>query len=102
MLSAAVRGKNRENILGQDRAGYHGARPVIGRHHRCRKDFPMTQRQRLKYSILMTLVLIAAMLGLSWLVKQGMLAEQMFQYIAMGLAVIFVVINGILRRKVKP
>lgn len=39
----------------------------------------MTQRQRLKYSILMTLVLLAAMLGLSWLVKQGMLTEQMFQ-----------------------
>ncbi|MHA6194219.1 hypothetical protein ACX3YG_07610 [Pseudomonas wadenswilerensis] len=62
----------------------------------------MTQRQRLKYSILMTLVLLAAMFGLSWMVKQGMLTEQMFQYIAMGLAVIFVVINGIMRRKVKP
>ncbi|MDR0280482.1 MAG: hypothetical protein LBJ37_21620 [Paucimonas sp.] len=62
----------------------------------------MTQRQRLKYSILMTLVLLAAMFGLSWLVKQGTLSEQMFQYIAMGLAVIFVVINGIMRRKVKP
>ncbi len=81
---------------------YHCARPLIGLHHRCCKDFPMTQGQRLKYSILMTLVLLAAMLGLSWLQKQGVITEQMFQYIAMGLAVVFVVINGILRRKVKP
>lgn len=80
---------------------YHCARSLIGLHHRC-KDFPMTQGQRLKYSILMTLVLLAAMLGLSWLQKQGVITEQMFQYIAMGLAVVFVVINGILRRKVKP
>ena len=61
----------------------------------------MTQGQRLKYSILMTLVLLAAMLGLSWLQRQGVITKQMFQYIAMGLAVVFVVINGILRRKVK-
>ncbi len=62
----------------------------------------MTQRQRLKYSILMTLMLLGAMLGLSWLQKQGVITEQLFQYLAMGLAVIFVVINGIMRRKVKP
>ena len=62
----------------------------------------MTQRQRLKYSILMTLILLGAMLGLSWLQKQGVITEQLFQYPAMGLAVIFVVINGIMRRKVKP
>ncbi|WP_175649566.1 hypothetical protein [Pseudomonas sp. Marseille-P9899] len=62
----------------------------------------MTQRQRLKYSILMTLVLLGAMLGMSWLQKQGVITEQLFQYLAMGLAVIFVVINGIMRRKVKP
>ncbi|WP_110972281.1 hypothetical protein [Pseudomonas huaxiensis] len=62
----------------------------------------MTQRQRLKYSILMTLILLGAMLGLSWLQKQGVITEQLFQYLAMGLAVIFVVINGIMRRKVKP
>ncbi|MCU1720116.1 MULTISPECIES: hypothetical protein [unclassified Pseudomonas] len=62
----------------------------------------MTQRQRLKYSILMTLILLGAMLGMSWLQKQGVITEQLFQYLAMGLAVIFVVINGIMRRKVKP
>ena len=62
----------------------------------------MTQGQRLKYSILMTLVLIAAMFGLSWLQNEGVITEQMFQYIAMGLAVTFVAINRIMRRKAKP
>ncbi len=62
----------------------------------------MTQGQRLKYSVLMTLVVLASMLGLSWLQNQGVISEKQFQYIAMGIAVVFVVINGIMRRKVKP
>lgn len=62
----------------------------------------MTQGQRLKYSVLMTLVVLASMLGLSWLQNQGVISEKQFQYIAMGIAVVFVIINGIMRRKVKP
>ncbi|MBV4476023.1 hypothetical protein N8H74_26820 [Pseudomonas sp. B2M1-30] len=62
----------------------------------------MTQSQRLKYSILIALVVLAIMLGLSWLQNQGMLSEKMFQYIAIGVAVVVVVINGVMRRKVKP
>lgn len=81
---------------------YHGARPLPGRHHSCRKDFPMTQGQRLKYSVLMTLVVLGSMLGLSWLQNQGVISEKQFQYIAMGIAVVFVIINGVMRRKVKP
>ncbi|MHC6225934.1 hypothetical protein ACYU03_14345 [Pseudomonas sp. X10] len=62
----------------------------------------MTHVQRLKYSILIILVVLGVMLGLSYLQKQGVISEQMFQYIAIAIAVIVVVINGILRRKVKP
>ncbi|WP_285415453.1 hypothetical protein [Pseudomonas sp. efr-133-TYG-5] len=62
----------------------------------------MTQSQRLKYSILIALTVLAIMLGLSWLQNQGMLSEKMFQYIAIGVAVVVVVINGVMRRKVKP
>ena len=57
----------------------------------------MTQSQRLKYSILVVLVVLAIMLGLTW-----MISEQLFQYIAIAVAVIVVVINGVMRRKVKP
>ncbi|MGE1173206.1 MULTISPECIES: hypothetical protein [Pseudomonas] len=62
----------------------------------------MTQSQRLKYSILIAVAVLAIMLGLSWLQNAGMLSEKMFQYIAMGVAVVVVVINGVMRRKVKP
>lgn len=62
----------------------------------------MTQGQRLKYSVLMTLVVLGSMLGLSWLQNQGVISEKQFQYIAMGIAVVFVIINGVMRRKVKP
>ena len=62
----------------------------------------MTQKQRLKYSILIALSVLAIMLGLSWLQNAGMISEKMFQYIAIGVAVIVVVINGVIRRKVKP
>ncbi|MFJ4196182.1 hypothetical protein [Pseudomonas sp. NPDC089534] len=62
----------------------------------------MTQSQRLKYSILIALAVLAIMLGLSWLQNAGMLSEKMFQYIAIGVAVVVVVINGVMRRKVKP
>ncbi|CAI8922330.1 hypothetical protein FE275_27395 [Pseudomonas koreensis] len=62
----------------------------------------MTQKQRLKYSILIALSVLAIMLGLSWLQNAGMISQKMFQYIAMGVAVVVVVINGVMRRKVKP
>ncbi|MFJ2386177.1 hypothetical protein [Pseudomonas koreensis] len=62
----------------------------------------MTQKQRLKYSILIALSVLAIMLGLSWLQNEGMISEKMFQYIAIGVAVVVVVINAVMRRKVKP
>ncbi|MFK8328577.1 hypothetical protein M2D63_000975 [Pseudomonas sp. BJa5] len=61
----------------------------------------MTQGQRLKYSLLIALAVLAIMLGLSYLQKQGVITEQVFQYIAIAIAVVVVVINGIMRRKVK-
>ncbi|AIS17655.1 hypothetical protein LT40_09700 [Pseudomonas rhizosphaerae] len=61
----------------------------------------MTQAQRIKYSLLIALVVLLAMLGLSYLQTQGVITEKVFQYIAMGIAVLVVVINGVMRRKVK-
>lgn len=61
----------------------------------------MTQAQRIKYSLLIALVVLLIMLGLSYLQTQGIITEKLFQYIAMGIAVLVVVINGVLRRKVK-
>lgn len=62
----------------------------------------MTHMQRFKYSILIIVVMMGVMFGLSYLQKQGTISEQTFQYLAIGIAVVVVVINGILRRKVKP
>ncbi|MDR6712937.1 putative tellurium resistance membrane protein TerC [Pseudomonas hunanensis] len=62
----------------------------------------MTHVQRLKYSILIIVVVLGMMLGLSYLQKQGTISEQTFQYVAIAIAVVVVVINGLLRRKVKP
>lgn len=62
----------------------------------------MTQSQRLKYSILIALAVLGIMLGLSYLQNTGVISEKMFQYIAIGVAVVVVVINGVIRRKVKP
>ncbi|MBK5344239.1 hypothetical protein JFU48_22945 [Pseudomonas sp. TH49] len=62
----------------------------------------MTQKQRFKYSILIALSVLAIMLGLSWLQNAGMISQKMFQYIAIGVAVVVVVINAVMRRKVKP
>ncbi|PCR95926.1 hypothetical protein C1X59_22155 [Pseudomonas sp. FW215-R2] len=62
----------------------------------------MTQSQRLKYSILIALTVLAIMFGLSWMQNAGMISEKVFQYIAIGVAVVVVVINGVMRRKVKP
>ncbi|KAB0494174.1 hypothetical protein [Pseudomonas vancouverensis] len=62
----------------------------------------MTQSQRLKYSILIALSVLGIMLGLSWLQNTGVISEKTFQYIAIGVAVVVVVINGVMRRKVKP
>jgi predicted tellurium resistance membrane protein TerC len=61
----------------------------------------MTQAQRIKYSLLIALMVLLIMLGLSYLQSQGVITEKLFQYIAMGIAVLVVVINGVLRRKVK-
>ncbi|QLL10933.1 hypothetical protein [Pseudomonas chlororaphis] len=62
----------------------------------------MTQKQRLIYSIVTSLVVLGIMLGLSYLQNAGMITEKVFQYIAIGVAVTVVVINGVMRRKVKP
>ncbi|MCE4052690.1 hypothetical protein [Pseudomonas sp. Au-Pse12] len=62
----------------------------------------MTQKQRLIYSILISLVVLGIMLGLSYLQNNGTISEKLFQYIAIGVAVVVVVINGVMRRKVKP
>lgn len=61
----------------------------------------MTQSQRLKYSILVALVVLAIMLGGSYLQNAGVISEKVFQYIAIGVAVLAVIVNGIMRRKVK-
>jgi predicted tellurium resistance membrane protein TerC len=66
------------------------------------QELAMTHSQRLKYSILIVLVVLAIMLGLSWMQNKGMISEQLFQYIAIAVAVIVVVVNGVMRRKVKP
>ncbi|MBC8996873.1 MULTISPECIES: hypothetical protein [unclassified Pseudomonas] len=62
----------------------------------------MTQKQRLIYSILIAVSVLAIMLGLSWLQNAGKIDEKTFQYIAIGVAVVVVIINGVMRRKVKP
>lgn len=62
----------------------------------------MTNKQRLTYSILIALVVLGIMLGLSHLQTTGVITEKTFQYIAIAVAVLVVVINGIIRRKVKP
>jgi len=62
----------------------------------------MTQSQRLKYSILISLVVLGIMFGLSYLQNTGVISEKLFQYIAIAVAVIVVVVNGVMRRKVKP
>jgi hypothetical protein len=59
----------------------------------------MTQRQRLKYSLLMSVVVLAIMFGLTALQNQGYLSETTFKYIAIGVAILVVVLNGIMRRK---
>ncbi|MGE7955275.1 hypothetical protein ACQKQA_01545 [Pseudomonas sp. NPDC089530] len=62
----------------------------------------MTQKQRLIYSIVISLAVLGIMLGLSYLQNAGVITEKTFQYIAIGVAVTVVVLNGVMRRKVKP
>lgn len=62
----------------------------------------MTQSQRLKYSLLIALAVLGIMFGLTYLQNTGVISEKLFQYIAIGVAVVVVVINGVIRRKVKP
>ena len=61
----------------------------------------MTSSQRLKYSILISLVVLGIMFGRAYMQNAGMISEKMFQYIAIGVAVVVVVINGVMRRKTK-
>lgn len=61
----------------------------------------MTHKQRLVYSIIIALSVLAIMLGLSHLQNIGVLSGKTFQYIAIFVAVAVVVLNGVLRRKVK-
>ena len=61
----------------------------------------MTPKQRLAYSILIAVVVLSIMFGLSYLQNTGTITEKTFQYIAIGVAVVVVVINGIMRRKTK-
>lgn len=61
----------------------------------------MTIKQRLVYSIIIALSVLGIMLGLSHLQQIGVLDQKTFQYIAMAIAVVVVVLNGIMRRKVK-
>lgn len=61
----------------------------------------MTNKQRLIYSILIALSVLAIMLGLSHLQTIGVLDQKTFQYIAMFVAVVVAVLNGVMRRKVK-
>jgi predicted tellurium resistance membrane protein TerC len=69
-------------------------------HEEIRKPV-MTNKQRLIYSVLIALGVLAIMLGLSHLQNSGVITEKTFQYIAIGVAVLVVVLNGILRRKVR-
>lgn len=61
----------------------------------------MTNKQRLIYSLVIALAVLAAMLGLSQLQNSGVITEKTFQYIAIAVAILVVVINGVMRRKVK-
>ena len=61
----------------------------------------MTPKQRLVYSILIALVVLGIMFGLSYLQNTGVITEKTFQYIAIGVAVVVVVSNGVMRRKTK-
>lgn len=62
----------------------------------------MTQKQRLKYSILMSLVVLAIMFGLTGLERNGYLTEETFKYIAIAVAIAVVILNGYMRRKARP
>ena len=53
----------------------------------------MTQKQRLKYSILIALAVLASMFGLSYLQNTGVISEKTFQYLAIAIAVVVVVIG---------
>ncbi len=98
MFASCSVGQNRENIL------VSGLDVVLFAFDFCLprvKETHMTQGQRLKYSILLSLLVLATMLGLSYLQKDGVISEKVFQYIAIGVAVVVVIVNGIMRRKVK-
>lgn len=61
----------------------------------------MSNKQRLIYSLLIAVGVLAIMLGLTRLQDTGVISEKTFQYIAIAVAVLVVVLNGIMRRKVK-
>ena len=62
----------------------------------------MTHKQRFIYSILIAVSVLAIMLGLSWAQNAEIISQKTFQYVAIGVAVVVVVINAVMRRKVKP
>ena len=61
----------------------------------------MSNKQRLIYSLLIALAVLAIMLGLTRLQDTGVISEKTFQYIAIAVAVLVGVLNGIMRRKGK-
>ena len=91
--------KGRRGWTHRRKMGAH-LRDVDAEHEAFRK-WVMTNKQRLMYSILIALAVLAIMLGLSHLQNSGVITEKTFQYIAIGVAVLVVVLNGIMRRKVK-
>ncbi len=74
---------------------------VMNAVHEDFRNLAMTNKQRLIYSLLIALAVLAIMLGLSHLQASGVISEKTFQYIAIAVAVLVVVINGVIRRKVK-
>ncbi|PVZ20278.1 MULTISPECIES: hypothetical protein [unclassified Pseudomonas] len=61
----------------------------------------MTQKQRLIYSLLIALVVLLTMMGLGWLQAHNQISEQVFRYMAIGIALLTVAANAVLRRRVK-
>lgn len=99
LARAQARGEERHAVLQGRKMGAH-LREANADHEEIRNPV-MTNKQRLMYSILIALGVLAIMLGLSHLQNSGVITEKTFQYIAIGVAVLVVILNGIMRRKVK-
>jgi len=46
-------------------------------------------------------VVLVVMIGLGLLQSHGYLSEDMYKYLAIGVAIIVVILNGVLRRKTR-